>query len=405
MCERESAEPQYLRKMQIFVDLGCLGIVTAHVHPHQTFGHLKSRISRSSETAKQGLPEDFYFSYGGKAVSDSCLIAAHGVQDCSTLQLWVRAYGGGGDGGATGAESRDCYLNMYAVKKPDKVDPNEARIAKWSRCALSSEVLKPPCVVDLLGNLYNKEALVSALLTKSLPKELRYIKGLKDMVTIHLTSVPGVNADDDISSTKFECPISGQELNGKYKFYALRGCGHVLSAKALKELQSCACLVCSLPFVEADKIIINGTEEEVLALRQIMEQEGAKLKEKKEKKATRNGQSHNLNDTSTDSGLIKARVACKGDMIVAKAEDKTLAARQEEEFVGNIKRKGYNMEKIVQTEKPEDQKSVHSSKRFKAVDNLPLNATKEVYASIFSSSGKPNFKETYMCRSLPLGRN
>ena len=41
------------------------------------------------------------------------------------LALHPRLHGGGGDGGATGAESRDCYLKMYAEKKPDKVDPNE----------------------------------------------------------------------------------------------------------------------------------------------------------------------------------------------------------------------------------------------------------------------------------------
>lgn len=46
-----------------------------------------------------------------------------------------------------------------------------------------------------------------------------------------------------------------------------------------------------------------------------------------------------------------------------------------------------------------------SAKRFKAADIAPANATKEVYASIFTSSKKSDFKETYSCRSLPLGRN
>ncbi|KAH7427105.1 hypothetical protein KP509_10G030900 [Ceratopteris richardii] len=132
---------------------------------------------------------------------------------------------------------------MYATKKPDKVDPNEARIAKWTRCALSAETLKPPCVIDLLGNLYNKEALVSALITKNMPPELKHIKGLRDMIPIYLTSVPGVDAHDDTSDTKFQCPISGQEFNGKYKFYVLRGCGHVLSWKARmgRERREAAC--------------------------------------------------------------------------------------------------------------------------------------------------------------------
>ncbi|KAH7297347.1 hypothetical protein KP509_26G066200 [Ceratopteris richardii] len=34
------------------------------------------------------------------------------------------------------------------------------------------------------------------------------------------------NTHDGISDTKFQRPISGQEFDGKYKFYVLRGCGH-----------------------------------------------------------------------------------------------------------------------------------------------------------------------------------
>jgi len=46
-----------------------------------------------------------------------------------------------------------------------------------------------------------------------------------------------------------------------------------------------------------------------------------------------------------------------------------------------------------------------SAKRFKAADHVPAHANKEVYASIFTSSRKSDFKETDSCRSLPLGRN
>ena len=37
------------------------------------------------------------------------------------MQMHLRLRGGGGDGGATGAESRSSYLEMYMQKKPDKV--------------------------------------------------------------------------------------------------------------------------------------------------------------------------------------------------------------------------------------------------------------------------------------------
>ena len=47
-----------------------------------------------------------------------------------------------------------------------------------------------------------------------------------------------------------------------------------------------------------------------------------------------------------------------------------------------------------------------TEKKFKAGDAVPVNATKEVYASLFTSSKKKSdSRETYSCRSLPLGRN
>ncbi len=43
------------------------------------------------------------------------------MKDGSTVHMHLRLRGGGGDGGATGAESRSSYLEMYMEKKPDKV--------------------------------------------------------------------------------------------------------------------------------------------------------------------------------------------------------------------------------------------------------------------------------------------
>ena len=48
---------------------------------------------------------------------------AAGISAGSRCQLHYRLRGGGGDGGATGAESRVSYLEMYMGKKPDKVRP------------------------------------------------------------------------------------------------------------------------------------------------------------------------------------------------------------------------------------------------------------------------------------------
>lgn len=333
--------------------------------PHQIFIHspelgLRSRSITISPSAapddtlldlKHSLfPPSFplltsvFFSLSGKPLPDSTLMSS--LRPLSTLLIRIRLPGGGGDGGATGAESRDCYLNMYASKKPDKADPNETRLSRWTTCALSSEPLKAPIVIDRLGNLFNKETLIQALINKRIPKEFSHIRGLKDMIPVDLAENP-----DGKTELKFHCPITGLEFNGKYPFFAIRGCGHVISTKALKEvkLKSLCCLVCHKEFNEANKIAINGSEEEVKILRERMEAERGKVKgDKKEKKV---------------SGIKHAIAEVNG--------------------VENGVKKLKN-ESIM----------------------VPQNATKEVYASIFTSSKKKSgFKETYSCRSLPLGRN
>ncbi|XP_017983960.1 PREDICTED: protein RTF2 homolog [Theobroma cacao] len=318
-----------------------------------TLHHLKSSVLPEPQ-----LLSSFYFTFNGKPLADSTLLPNSQLTPLSTLFLVPRLSGGGGDGGATGAESRDCYLKMYAVKKPDKVDPNEQRLGKWLNCALSNEPLREPCVIDKLGNIFNKEALVQALLGKKLPKEFRHVKGLKDMVNIKLSVIPGKESDAADGAT-FQCPITGLEFNGKYKFFALKNCGHVVSAKALKEVKSSACLVCHKEFVESDKMVINGNEEEVAVLREMMEEEKAKTVKEKKKRGI---------------DVLDGEKGC-----------------------GKLEGNG----------KLENEKALSNGgvKKFRAADLAPANATKEVYASIFTSSNKSNFKETFTCRSLPLGRN
>lgn len=281
---------------------------------------------------------------------------------------------------------------MYAEKKPDKVDPNERRLSKWTTCALSFEPLKPPCVVDRLGNLFNKEALVEGLLGKKLPKAFGHIKGLKDMMTIQLSPIPGLESEygDVNAETRFQCPITGLEFNGKYKFFALKTCGHVLSAKALKEVKSSACLVCHKEFSESDKIVINGNEEEVMALRERMEGEKAKLREKKSKKV-KNGEVGVDGEEGVylDSSRLSGTKHGIDVNVMEKASSRVEGHGKVANGSGVAVKGASNV----------------SVKRFKAADMVPRNATKEVYTSIFTSSRKSDFKETYSCRSLPLGRN
>ncbi|KAI3444000.1 hypothetical protein Pfo_000665 [Paulownia fortunei] len=348
---------------QIFVQSPDLRIPTRALmfrnpNPNLTLDHLKSSLFPTTSIPHSS----FFFTLNGKPISDSTPLLQNSlIAPLSTLTLHLRFHGGGGDGGATGAESRDCYLNMYAVKKPDKVDPNEMRLSKWLNCSLSNEPLRHPVVIDKLGNLFNKEALVEALLKKNLPKEFGYIKGLKDMITVELAEIPRTK---EVGAVKFQCPITGLEFNGKYKFFAIRSCGHVLSAKGFKEVKSSACLICHKEFVESDKIVINGSEEEVKELWEKMVEEKVKVKDTgKKSKKLRNGDVNGQEVgrlTGTKHGIEGTGMKCNA--------------------------KG-------------------SIKKFKAADIAPANATKAVYASIFTSSKKSDFKETFSCRSLPLGRN
>ncbi|KAG8367572.1 hypothetical protein BUALT_Bualt16G0085800 [Buddleja alternifolia] len=346
------------KKCQIFVRSPELNIPTralifenANPSPNLILQRLKSALT--------SIPYDsLFFTVNGKPLS---LLQNSKIAPFSTLTLHLRCHGGGGDGGSTCAESRDCFLNMYAVKKPDKVDPNEVRLSKWLNCSLSNEPLKHPVVIDKLGNLFNKEALVEGLLKKNLPKVFGYIKGLKDMISVELAEIPGGRENGDV---KFQCPITGLEFNGNYKFFALRSCGHVLSAKGLKEVKSSGCLVCHKEFVESDKIVINGTEEEVNELWEKLKEEKVNVKDNgKKSKKMRNG---DVNGEKVGR-LVGSKHGIEGNGVKSNGNE--------------------------------------SSKKFKAIDIAPENAKSAVYKSIFTSSRKSDFKETYSCRSLPLGRN
>uniref|UniRef100_A0A803MKU3 Ubiquitin-like domain-containing protein n=1 Tax=Chenopodium quinoa TaxID=63459 RepID=A0A803MKU3_CHEQI len=289
-----------LQQLQVFIRSPDLQfpIRALTLNPNQTWADLKKSLPFSNSSSSSSSELGF-LSFNGKKLDKSSTIGSSGIAANSTINLHFKLLGGGGDGGSTCAESRDCYLKMYAEKKPEKVDPNEKRLSKWTTCALSFEPLKPPCVIDRLGNVFNKEALVKGLLAKSLPKPFSlYIKGLKDLIPIQLSSVEG----DKVEGSRFQCPISGFEFNGNYRFYALSKCGHVISAKALKEIKSSACIVCHEEFEEDDKIVINGTDEEVDVLRNKMIEMKDKEREKKAATKVKKSKSKQLNSGDVSGG-------------------------------------------------------------------------------------------------------
>jgi hypothetical protein len=143
-----------------------------------------------------------------------------------------------------------------------------------------------------LGNLYNKEAILTAILEKTLPEACAHIRGLKDLKTLEFTDNPRCeegnmeSVDDHIPL--FICPVTRQEFNGSYPFYAIWTTGKVLSDKAIKEMGTEALQSEYGPFSAIDMVRLLPGEHEMDEQRAVMhrrrELQSSSKKQKKEKK-------------------------------------------------------------------------------------------------------------------------
>eukprot|EP00850_Spirogloea_muscicola_P017490 SM000151S01478 [mRNA] locus=s151:27145:33646:- [translate_table: standard] len=275
---------------------------------------------------------------------------------------------------------------------------------------LHAEELRPPLAVDELGNLFNKEALVAALVAKELPPRLRHIRGLRDILTVHLTENPAAGG------ARWHCPVTGLECNGRFRFVALRPCGHVVSARALREAGATAaaeCLVCHNPHAgEAEAIPVNPTEEEAAALRAGMEARAAVRREERKRlssaaaAASRSADALTVEAASPAAGgaaAIAAGAAVGGHAEAAShASAATAPAKRKVEGAGTpaaeaARPKGSDRVAPPVVKRPRGPATA-----------VPKHATSAVYRSIFVSRAavaEAAAKETFMCRNLPIGRN
>lgn len=183
-------------------------------------------------------------------------------------------------------------------KKPEQVSKEADLVVKWQHCAISLEPLRKPLVACELGRLFNKESVIEFLLDKSnkeTASKFDYIKGLKDIKELKLTDNPAFSAavetakaGEDRKLAQYICPITGLEMNGRYRFCYLLGCGCVFAERALNELKDGSCVECGKTYMPEDVIPINGTEEDVEELRKRMDQRRLLAKEmRKSKKGKR----------------------------------------------------------------------------------------------------------------------
>ncbi|KAL7414535.1 Rtf2 RING-finger-domain-containing protein, partial [Mrakia frigida] len=131
-------------------------------------------------------------------------------------------------------------------------DSHNLKVAQYTLCALSKRPLVAPIVLDQIGKLYNKVAILEFLLDRSSYGDgeqiCGYIRSMKDTTTLTLTPNPNLASSDASSSTNntntdtsslpslFICPLSLKEMNGSLPFVALRPCGCVFALAALKAI-------------------------------------------------------------------------------------------------------------------------------------------------------------------------
>jgi len=184
-------------------------------------------------------------------------------------------------------------------QKEVRPDQNAMIIATWFFCALSKRMLQDPVVACALGKLYNKDAIIEYLLDKNAYGDgdiiCSHISSTKDVKSLKLTANPAFKETNGASIAHFDqgmvsrfiCPITMKEMNGKLKFVYLDTCGCVFSEQGLKEVPSSTCIQCGKSFKQENVITLNPSPAEQEKLKIALEEKKAKAKGKKEKRKSR----------------------------------------------------------------------------------------------------------------------
>ncbi|KAJ3057211.1 hypothetical protein HK097_010571 [Rhizophlyctis rosea] len=207
----------------------------------------------------------------------------------------------GCDGGSI-PKRHELVKTQKAAERPDS---RSLLLVAWFFCTLSKRPLEAPVVADMLGKLYNKDAVLEYLLNKGAfgdgDKICSHITSFKDVTTLNFTPNPTFTTKDIpnsiiVSATaekplvaQFICPVTQKEMNGKSRFSYIQTCGCVFSEQAFKEVPSTTCLKCGKEFGADDVVPINSSQpKEISRLQARVEVVKAeRLREAEEKRAAK----------------------------------------------------------------------------------------------------------------------
>lgn len=173
----------------------------------------------------------------------------------------------GGDGGVIATQRK--YLRGVTNLEDRKDDPKNIREHQKMRtkvCACSSQPLTEQLKACEMGNIYNAEAIITALIDKSLSPSFAHIEKTKDLKDLKLTANPIYRAEssaDPSAPSKYICPVTRTEFNGYQPFVLIWSTGAVLAEKAIREIGIEGLQIDHGPFTEIDIVKLLPVEEEI----------------------------------------------------------------------------------------------------------------------------------------------
>lgn len=326
---------------------------------------------------------------------------------------------------------------MYAAAKPDAIDPSLVAATRATACALSGKLLQQPLVADALGSLFNKEAVLSGLVTKTLPPALAHVSSIRHVFDARVTEVgreEGKNtnggggeggtgnggggrkreeANSDSLAPRFCCPITGVPLNGKNKFLLLRPSGLVVSERAVRV---------AMPAVEeavAEELSMKRKEASTststpngAAAAAAASTAASAIDEETRPKIDLSSAIRLLPPLSELAAAREKLLLERAAEAAAKAEKKKSRKRKGAEGAGGAEEEQQQQRNCIDTSgngntKESAEEEAAERKRRTAASTAalaPAGADKEVFASLFLSSKKGGDKESFGCRATGLGR-
>jgi hypothetical protein len=282
----------------------------------------------------------------------------------------------GGDGGVIATQRAFARgVGKSDEAKRDNKNIRDEQTARATTCALTNEILQSPLVSCELGNIFNKEAILTALIEKRVPDELSHIRGLKDIKTLEFATA----ITKDGRNIRV-CPITQDEFNGSCPFVVIWSTGKVLSEKAIREIGIDGLQEEYGPFTSADFVKLIPVEQEMDRARAAMHNRREAKKAGKKSKASAAG------ETQTEGGEIESKGSKKRSIAEANGEED-----------GNIPDKRTSVSSNVT---PAVINSKDSLVRKAAVNVEQNSKQSQVYKSLFHKDGEKDKKDRDLFMSV-----